>query len=429
MLELRTTRTGQPTAVLGGVWLHSRYDPEREAARYARNCRHSAGTPPPSTLILLGGELGYVCTALSREFPSSRLLVVYYDSAVFSHARSSLPPSAGTWHPGSPEGLPQFLQRQISEIGSEGLRVLEWAPSARAWPQLSLETNRLVGQFLRELRGSLVTTSALGRRWLRNSFYNFVAIDGVRPLPRCVGPWPVVIAASGPSLAESLPLIRRYRRQLLLWALPSATLALCAAGLSPDLVVLTDPGYYAFYHLHGALPPGTPLCMPLSAGTGAWRLQAGVSYFSQDTVFEREILATTGFNGPVVLPSGTVSASALELALRISEASIVLAGLDFRFRDVHSHVRPNAVELLLRAGQSRLAPLHHRLFAHAVEQAPRRSGRAQQPRAGHLRRLVRPPPPSAGPEGLSPFPVVGSGSGSPAAGGIRLPRALSRPCP
>lgn len=372
MLDVRSARTGQKTAVLGGVWLHSRYDPEAEAARYAAGVEG----PAPSTLILLGGELGHVSRALLRRFPGSRLLEIFYDSEVFSAAGPVLPHSVRAWHPGSAETLPEFLHRQVGELDAEGLKILEWPPTARACPEGSLEANRQVAQLLKELRGSLATTAALGRRWLANTFRNFVALEDVRPLPHWPGRRPVVIAASGPSLAEALPLIARHRSRLLLWALPSAAPALHAAGLTPDLVVLTDPGYFAVYHLHGALPEGTPLAMPVSAGPGAWRIGARVSYFNQDTVFEREVLAAARVAGPTVLPSGTVSASALQLALGSTAGPVVFAGLDLAFRDVHSHARPNAVERLLVTGSSRLAPLHHRLFAHAAEQAPRILGAA-----------------------------------------------------
>ena len=366
MLEVRPARSGQPTARIGGVYLHSPYDPEEEARRFVES---SLAGADPSTVLLLGAELGHAGRAVLRRFPAARLLAVYYDPQI---AAAGAGPEQAAWHPACGQTLLDFLRSRLDELGAEGLAVLEWPTSARLFPQASLEAQRQTAQLLRELRGGLATTAAVGRRWLRNSLDNFLGLDRVLSPTLPGGGLPVVIAASGPTLEAALPVLGRLRAGLSLWALPSAVECLAAHGLSPDLVVLTDPCWYAMAHLSALGPSAVPVAMPLSAATGAWRLAGSVVLLAQDAPYENALLAAAGYPGPRVPPQGTVAATAMQLALGSAQGKVVFAGLDLCFRDLSGHARPNLFERSLEAGSDRLRPLYHRRFAWAMEQAPHR---------------------------------------------------------
>ncbi len=369
MLDLELTQSGKQTVNLKGLYLHSRYDPERESRRFVAG---AIGTRNPSVIVLLGAGLGYVIKELRQRFPEAKVLPVFYDRAIYSACRSRLFLPV-FWHPARPEPLIAFLRANVHELEAEGLAAVEWPPSSRIYAVRSLQANQAVNQLLKELRGSLVTTSALGRRWLKNSFINFAGLERLFPLPPTSLGRPIVIAASGPSLAEAAELIRVHRSGIDLWALPSSLLFLLENGLTPDLTVLTDPAYYAFTHLRCAVDRNLHLAMPLSAAAGAWRIGARVSLLNQDTFFERALLAGAGTEAPTILPQGTVSASAMELAVRSSSEPVIFAGLDFCFRDILSHVRPNSFEGWLLPAEQRLSPMHHLLFSRASELTDRRS--------------------------------------------------------
>ena len=197
MLEIVTARSGQPTARVNGTHLHSPYDPEKEARRFLRQ---SIKQRNPSTILLLGAGLGYLYREMMRSFPGARVVLVFYHEAVCRSFAPALP--AGTyWHPAESCTILQFLRSRIHELEAEGLVVVEWPASARVFPEASLRANRALHQLFREIRGTLVTTAALGRRWLRNSLANFLGIDEIfPPVSAHTVKGPTVIAASGPSL-------------------------------------------------------------------------------------------------------------------------------------------------------------------------------------------------------------------------------------
>ena len=369
MLEIGTARSGNRTARIDATHVHSPYDPQKEARRFVRQTLHDRN---PSIILLLGAGLGYLYEEMRRSYPAARILVVFYSESFPPVFAPALPPDR-FWQPSSGRSILQFLRSQVHDIEAEGLATVEWPPCARLFPHTSATANRAVQQLLREIRGSLVTTSAWGRLWLKNSLYNFLGIDRLYP-PVAAPPvgTATIIAASGPTLARSVDLLIQYRSKIELWALPSSLLFLLSHGLFPDTVILTDPGYYAFSHLRCAADRPLHLTMPLSAARGVWRIRSRVSLLCQDTPFERMLLEHAAINVPRVPSQGTVSATAMLLALAQRKGPVVLAGLDFRYQDILSHVRPNNFENWLEPRSHRLLSLYHQLFALSAENAPKR---------------------------------------------------------
>jgi hypothetical protein len=212
-----------------------------------------------------------------------------------------------------------------------------------------------------------------GRLWIRNSIANFCAFDTVLRGSLCDPHRPILVAAPGPSLELCVPVINECRSLFDLWALPSSSLFLRDAGIRADLLVMTDPGYYAMHHLD-ASGIRAPIAMPLSAARGAWHRPPVRPYLlAQPTPFEKALLEAGGVPAPLVAPHGTVAATAIDLALRHTSAPVIVAGLDMCTRDVAMHARPNAFDLLLHLRSSRLTPHTSLLFHRAVAQGSERS--------------------------------------------------------
>jgi hypothetical protein len=177
-----------------------------------------------------------------------------------------------------------------------------------------------------------------------------------------------------------------------LWALPSSCAFLLESGLLPDLVVMTDPGFYSMHHLQFAFPR-CPVAMPLSAARGAWALPtsgkgapdednrgAPIFFLGQPVIFEEALLDAAGVAAPVIPPHGTVAATATELALASTGGPVIVAGLDMGSRDLLSHARPNAFDRLLLLQASRFQP-HTSLHFHRAVM----SGSVNDSRAAGLR--------------------------------------------
>ena len=369
MIEVFTSRSGSPSIKVLGISLHSPYDPAREAQRFAAG---ALGPEQPSTVVILGEALEYASRWVRENHPGARVLRVFYSTEVFDLCRElfKAPAVPGAtndlWHPGLGVAIKDFFRLRIGELDLEGLRVLEWPPSAQAFPEVSRAANEALQQCVREANGSLVTTMSLGRLWLRNIVSNFLCLDELLEGAPCSPERPVVIAASGPSLESAAAVLEEVRTFVDLWALPSCAPFLAHVGLKPDMFVMTDPGYYAMSHFHQAVP-GCPVAMPLSAARGAWHLRWGAFLLGQPGQLEDVFLQALGLQAPKVPPHGTVAATALDLARAFTRGPIIMAGLDMCNDDLISHARPNMFERFYLLRNTRTAPYDSLWFRRSAE--------------------------------------------------------------
>jgi hypothetical protein len=338
-----------PSCKAGDVWLHSPYDPEREARRFVAS---SIGSSRPSHVLLLGPCLDYLTPAVRSILPGSRIVSIQYASFFAARARSV--PDA-CWHPGITDSLGSFLDANIDENAISGVAVLEWEPASRAFPEESLFARKAVSASLDRLNSSAATVKAFGKRWLSNACLSFLLVDrAVSPRPRRI---PILLAAAGPSLNSALASVSRFKGRFMTIAVSSALSACRHSGIEPDLVVSTDGGFWSRHHLYPLAGKSAVLASPITALPSA-SLYGGISLMliDQGSFVESELLPRLGPG--LALPShGTVSGTALYLASRISDGPIIAAGLDLASFGDLAHARPHGFDAVLEARTGRLSPL------------------------------------------------------------------------
>ncbi len=368
-MELRhfKNKNGFLSVSIDNIRIHSQYDPEKEALRFIKVKLNTGSSSRPSTIIILGAGLGYLVNAVKVKSPGTRIITVYYSHLLYEQAFSH-----GTlfWHDRLNISLPDFLKNNIGELDTEGLITIEWPPCARAFSVLSNYVNRVVYQFISELTGNLRTTLYSGKRWIKNTFNNFLHHVPDFKLNPDRTHTPVIIAASGPSLRKTAVMLKNFRNRYILLALPSSLLFLDSINLKPDLTVVTDPGFYSFYHCANCNNTGLRIVMPFSAPTGMHNLRHHVSFFCQPYFFEHEIVKESGLEFMNIVPKGTVAATALELALNLTDREIIFAGLDLCYFDIKSHVQPNSLDLFYYSSSNRYHPLYSEIFSFAIKKAP-----------------------------------------------------------
>jgi hypothetical protein len=353
-----------PACKAGDVWLHSPYDPEREAQRFVLS---ALGTSRPTHVILLGPCLDYLSSAVRSVLPLSRIVSVQY-SAFFAGKERSAPDAS--WHPGLGSSLDAFLDANLDEDAVSGVAVLEWEPAARAFPAETFLAKKAVGSSLDRLNSSTATIKAFGKRWIANACASFLLIE--RALTVLPGEWPVVVAAAGPSLNASLELLSGSGGRFVMIAVSSALVACLKAGLAPDIVVSTDGGFWSRTHLHPLSGKGAVLASPLTALPSASLYRSNdLVLLDQGSFAESELLPRLGPSLSLP-PHGTVSGTALYLASRITQGPIIAAGLDLASYGDLSHARPHGFDSFLAGSSSRLSPLEATLWSRGIDSAPER---------------------------------------------------------
>ncbi len=360
---LGLSRNGAFTCAASGVWLHSRYEPEKEALRFAES---ELGSSRPSHVLLLGPCLDYLAPAVRSILPSARIASVQY-SCWFAGTSLGRPDSC--WYPDSSLPLESFLDGVLDEDAVSGVAVLEWEPASRAFPAEALAARTAVKGSLDRLASSIATVKSAGRKWIANACASFLLLETAWTLrPTNV---PIVVAAAGPSLEQSLLGLNSVKGRFATIAVSSALAACRFAGIEPDLVMATDGGYWSRLHLYPLASRPAPLVSPLTSlpSSSIYR-RAGLVLIDQGSFAESELLPLL-LCPSLALPShGTVSGSALQLAARVTTGPIFVAGLDLAAYGGHDHARPHGFESFNASKRSRLDPFEGSSWSQSSESTP-----------------------------------------------------------
>ena len=74
-ISFETSKNGELTAVVDKLYLHSSYNPSKEAERFVTNIKISY---IPSIIVLLEPALSYIVPFLKKRFPDSKIVTIRY---------------------------------------------------------------------------------------------------------------------------------------------------------------------------------------------------------------------------------------------------------------------------------------------------------------------------------------------------------------
>ncbi|GHV66571.1 hypothetical protein AGMMS49928_01580 [Spirochaetia bacterium] len=339
--------------------LHSRYNPRGEAERYIASLNLGDDL---RYIILIEPGLGYCIPPLKKRCPLAKIIALHLSGAAYipgaeAHAR---------WNSGSDGPLQEFLEKEIPETGGKTIKLVEWRPALGFYGEKYLKIVAECAEFIKRIAAGDRTVKQFGRRWFRNFFRNIALIQKSPIFDPIEGP--LLIAGAGPSLEDAIPLIRENREKLFVLAVSSATAALAAAGIVPDLIISTDGGNWALLHLYECGRCGDtrgkkpPLAAGLSAALPSQCSDIPLLFISDGSLWQSIILKGLGIPFISLPQRGTVSAAALDLAMAISRGKIFFTGIDLSHRDIRTHARPYAFDRLWEQEASRLNPVYHHHF-------------------------------------------------------------------
>jgi hypothetical protein len=368
-LQLVDSASGQLTARIGGAYVHSRYDPLREAEQMVSG-EASAGI---ATAVFYGFGLGYQVEAFHRRHPQVPALVIEPDAGLFvetlRHRDLAELLGAGElfWCIGEePEAVVMILDSlPLGRLGFFRLR-----PSVTREPQYFRRVDTAIHALLDRREVNLNTLRRFGRLWLRNLLANlpeFAAAPGVGRLEGRFGGIPALVLAAGPSLDEVLPRLAELRERLLLIAVDTSHRLCQEAGVEPDVLVTVDPQYWNTRHLDRVRVEDTVVVSEPSVHPGVLRRLGGEpplyfvsSFFPLGRLLE-EAVGTKGRVGA----GGSVATTAWDLGRLLGCRPIFMGGLDLGYPGARTHCRGAFFEEQVHGDAGRLAPAetaHYRVL-------------------------------------------------------------------
>ncbi|MDR1302511.1 MAG: DUF115 domain-containing protein [Treponema sp.] len=338
--------------------LHSRYNPQKEAEKYFTSLDLPAGI---RFFILIEPGREYLIPPLYRRFPLAKIIALHLEAPRIPTAAQEI--LVRRWSPEQGIPLQTFLEQEIPDTLAAAIRIIEWRPALAAYREGYRRILEETVNFIKRIDANMRTTCAFGRRWFRNFFKNLRLIRRVLVQDPAAASIPVIVTAAGPSLETAIPLIKDLQRQSphLILAVSSSVQALRGRGIVPDLVITTDGGGWACFHLYECLrgiDPQAPLVLAVSLSAALPSQCEGLVLLpiSDGSLWQQQILQSLGIPYISLPQRGTVSASALDLALRLTQGKIYLTGMDLAHKDIRTHARPYSFDRLIEAKASRLNP-------------------------------------------------------------------------
>ncbi|MCL2374187.1 MAG: DUF115 domain-containing protein [Treponema sp.] len=345
--------------------LHSRYNPQIEADRYI------AALPLDEQIrffILIEPGLGYMVAPLKTRFPHAKIISLHADAppaACDADRSPAVEAPDSRWHPGTGVSAQDFLEREIPDSAAAEIRILEWRPSLSAYGGAYLALVEESAQFIKRADANARTINAFSKRWFRNFIKNL----GIMRKVICPSPFaaPILVTGAGPSLDDAIPLIRAAQHgSLFVLAAASSAPALHAAQIAPTMLISTDGGIWAAFHLfdslRGAEIPCPPIAAALTAALPSQCADTPILPISDGSFWQTLILKELKIPFIALPPRGTVSASALDLAFALTSGDIFIAGLDLANCGIRSHARPYSLDRFLEEKASRLDPVYSQSF-------------------------------------------------------------------
>ena len=340
--------------------LHSRYNPLGEAERYVDSLALDRDI---RFFILIEPGMGYLSASLRKKYPGSRII------ALHAKALPELLPlenhSDSYWFPGNGRSLRDFLEQEIPDAEAELIKVIEWRPALALYKEAYCFLLSETVEFIKQADASARTLKHFGQRWFRNFFSNLTLLSEL--LYPTSFSFPVLITGAGPSLEETIPLIRKERQNILLLAVSSSVAALKAGGLEADMIVSTDGGNWALLHLYECFRGKETdlLCfaVSLNAALPSQCKKSRLLLMSDGSLWQDLILQKLGVPFLRLPQRGTVSAAALDLAFVLTEGLVFLTGVDLSHKGIQTHARPYSLDRLWEEKAGRFSPIYSQVFA------------------------------------------------------------------
>ncbi len=335
------SRSGEYTAYVDGIALHSTFNPVKEAGKAAAGIPDSAGI-----VVLAGFGLGYVAEAILKAAPERPLIIAEADETTLEKVNTIRSITSIFNHPevcllagGNPDQVQSFLIR--GPVGSS-IHYLPWLPAVKLNPEWYRKLEKVVAETSRRKKVNANTLERFGKLWIRNLAANCSLLPDAISVDTGKNSFagiPALILAGGPSLEKILPRLKEISRKFVVIAVDTALKGVLRTGVIPDVIAAVDPQYWNTRHLDWCeTEESKPLILAeTSTHPAVFRKLTGRcimmrTRFPLGTVLEDAV----GLRGELNA-GGSVATAAWDLARHFGCQPIVSAGLDLGYPGRRTH--------------------------------------------------------------------------------------------
>lgn len=339
-IEILNAKNGETNASIDGVFLHSNYNPSKEAERFVDNLKIPNN---PSIIIITEPGLDYLTSYLRIKFPHIKIGAIRYVKG-FENYNSNFDFIINYYEFNSIIGFENYLFDLLNEEKIMLTYFLKWEASSRVLSDIDSKVWIAIKNIYNKAKTLLITRQYFEKKWLLNTFNFIQNISNPITIKKTNNDFPIFIISSGPSLKNYLTFIKENQNNAFVICLSSAISICLKYSIKIDLCISTDGGYWAGQHLKKLLNYKIPIALSPESYCLKKLLANPILILKYNDGLSLEILNKSGLDTFPAERNGTISGTALTFALRLSNSDIFFFGLDLSSQKGYQHSQPNELE-------------------------------------------------------------------------------------
>ena len=329
------TKSGNQTFSVDNIFFHSKYSPETEAERFI-----AANTfdYEPKVIIVIEPGFSYLYPFLKKKYPDSKIGIIRIIEQI---------PDSSIWD--FCININDFSKQSFSSLFNESeilcTQFLCWPVAQKLFSDQIKNIYSVYKEAFEEAKSLIITRQYFEKKWLINAFQNIKYLNEYIDFNKKIDV-PVVITASGPSLEQAIPVIKKHSNHIFIICLSSAISVLYKNDIIPDLVLTSDGGFWAGQHLKKLSVNKNIIALPVEAFCQKNIKSKNVIlplYYSDGLT--KDFFSLSNINAIKAERNGTVSGTTLELARKLTDKPVYFCGLDLSNSNGFQHTQPNEIEL------------------------------------------------------------------------------------
>lgn len=332
IIEKEMSKSGLPTLKINHYYIHSKYDPLKEALQFVEK-----NFKPASVHILIGYGEGYIYKELENSLGKDEKIIVLDPlnevPAYIRNSRST-----------EPTEVEKFLKSNITITDTCNVYI---SPNYKnIIPEYCKNTLLTLNEIIQNNRVSENTMDFFGNTWHQNFLENTPNIVIDPTINELVKQYdcPIVVAASGPSITKQLPLLKLFRDKIIIIAAGTTINVLMKNEVIPDYVVSIDGTELNYNHFKDVDTTNLNLVYSLTQHPKIRPLFKQNSYVFHSHI-EKDFAAFMNKvrEEPLYLLSGgsSVATFAYSLALTLTTGKVALIGQDLAYTNNQTHASNN----------------------------------------------------------------------------------------
>ncbi|NLY76508.1 MAG: motility associated factor glycosyltransferase family protein [Tissierellia bacterium] len=336
--EVVKTKTDQYTLKINQdkktSFLHSKYNPYREAVNIAEENYHKS----VSNYIVFGLGFGYHVEQLIVKAPNADFYIIETNKEVFRLALENVDLkniiNNDRVHLCVSDDITEISEILSSTFLLNDIKIVLHNASMKIMPNNLIDIKYLLEEYI--MKESSYKKLATQLRENFNS--NIVNYDeNVDVLFNKYNNIPLYIVSAGPSLDRNIKDLKKAKRRGIILSVGRAVKPLLKENIKPDLIIITDPSPYLYVNQLKGLDLEVPIIVLSTCDKNVMLKYMGRRLIALQRGYPEAEKYAKEHNHKLVQTGGSVATTALDVAINMGCNPIIFVGQDLAYTENRTH--------------------------------------------------------------------------------------------